>query len=261
MEYVLYVDVWFLTNFTMDSAALIIAGKMMKQRVRIGRILLGSLAGTAGSMCLFFFLNDYTWYQLGVHFFVNPLMVWLCYRSRKWKEFLGQWFLTYLSVILLGGFLEWGVSSSGLGRNFWLCLAGAVLFFLLAEKILGAIYRQEHTVYDLLLVTADGNIPVKGFFDTGNLLMDPTVGKPVHIIKREVLGEQVDKGMLLTRLIPFHSLGEEDGMLEAVTIQGMYILKDGHPLYLKRPVLGLAKEKLFQDEAYDVILNGRSMDK
>lgn len=260
MKYVLYVDVWFLTNFTMDSAALIIAGRMMKRRVRIVRILLGSFAGTAGSMCLFFFLHDYTWYQLGVHFLVNPAMVWICYRSRRWKEFFSQWFLTYLSVILLGGFLEWGISSSGLGRNFWVCLAGAVLFIIAAEKILGIFHRQGHTVYDLLLVTAEGNIPVKGFFDTGNLLVDPTVGKPVHIIKREILKEQMEKGMLLPRLIPFHSLGEEDGMLETVTIEGMYILKGECPLYLKRPVMGLAKEKLFQDDTYDVILNGRSME-
>lgn len=261
MEYELYVDVWFLTNFIMDCAALFVAGRLMKQRIRTGRLLLGSFVGTAGSMCLFFFLNRYTWYQLGVHFLVNPAMVWICYRSRSFREFFCQWFLTYLSVILLGGFLEWGASFSGLGRNFWVCLACAVVFFLLAEKILGIFRRQRHTVYDLLLVTAEGNIPVKGFYDTGNLLMDPIVGKPVHIIKKEILGEQVDKGMLLTRLIPFHSLGEEDGMLEAVTIEGMYILKEGHPLYLKRPVFGLAKEKLFQDSTYDVILNGRSMDK
>ena len=83
VRYELYADIWFLTNFTMDGIALWVAGRMMKQRVRIGRLLLGSMAGTAGSMCLFFFLDDYTWYQLGVHFLVNPAMVWLCYRSKK----------------------------------------------------------------------------------------------------------------------------------------------------------------------------------
>lgn len=259
MEYVLYADIWFLTNFIMDSAALWISGRITKQRIHIKRILLGSLTGTIGSMCLFFFLNDYTWYQLGVHFLVNPAMVWLCYRSRKWKQFLGQWFLAYLSVILLGGFMEWGISTSGLGRNFWICLAGFVLFFLLAEKILGYFGRRKNTVCDLLLVTAEGNIKVKGFFDTGNLLMDPTVGKPVHIIKGEILKGQMDKGLLMPRLIPFHSLGEENGMLEAVTIEGMYILNEEQSLYLERPVMGLAKEKLFQDDTYDVILNGRSM--
>lgn len=260
MGYELYIDVWFLTNFTMDSVALMIAGRIMKQRVRIGRLLMGSLAGTVGAMFLFLFLNDYTWYQLGVHFLVNPAMVWLSYRSRKWKQFLGQWFLSYLSYVLLGGVLTWGAANTALGKNVWLCLAGALPFLLLSEKILAHFRRQKETVCEVLLVTAQGNIAVKGFFDTGNLLIDPIVGKPVHIIKREILGEQIEKGLLSVRLIPFHSLGTEDGLLEAATIEGMYILKEGQPQYLERPVLGLANEKLFQDDRCDVILNGKSMD-
>lgn len=261
MKYELYVDIWFLTNFSMDTIALWIAGRIMKQRVRIGRLLLAGFAGTAGSICLFFFLCDYTWYQLGVHFLVNPAMVWLCYRSRKWKQFLGQWILTYLSVFLLGGIMEWGVADLSLGGNFWLCLAGALLFLMLAVKAADFFCRRSETVYELLLVTKEGNIPVTGFFDTGNLLMDPAVGKPVHIVKRDILKGQLEKGQLMVRLIPFHSLGEENGMLEAVTIEGMYILREGQPLYLERPVLGLARENLFQHERYDVILNGKSMDK
>ena len=261
MRYELYADIWFLTNFSMDTIALWIAGRIMKQRVRTGRLLLASFVGTAGSMCLFFFLSDYTWYQLGVHFLVNPAMVWLCYHSRKWKQFLGQWMLTYLAVILLGGIMRWGVTNLGLGVRFWLCLAVALWFLLLAAKVVDFFGRQKATVYELLLVTAEGNITATGFFDTGNLLMDPTVGKPVHIVKREILKGQLEEGRLMARLIPFHSLGEENGMLEAVTIEGMYILREEQPLYLEKPVLGLARENLFQYGRYDVILNGRSMDK
>lgn len=260
VKYELYADVWFVTNFSMDIIALWIAGRIMKQRVRVWRLLLAGFVGTSGAMCLFFFLSDYTWYQLGVHFLANPLMVWLCYRSRKWKQFFCQWFLSYLSVILLGGFLQWSASGRGAGSNFWIYLAGAALFLAAAEKIMGSIRRQKDTVCELLLVTRAGNIAVKGFFDTGNLLVDPTVGKPVHIIRREILEGQIEEGQLMTRLIPFHSLGEENGMLEAVTIEGMYILKEEQPLYLEKPVLGLAREKLFQYERYDVILNGRSME-
>ncbi len=260
MKYELYADVWFLTNFSMDIIALWIAGRMMKQRVRIGRLLLAGFVGTAGAMCLFFFLSNYTWYRLGVHFLVNPAMVWLCYRGRKWKTFFGQWVLTYLSIVLLGGVMGWGVTNLGLGGNFWLCLVCAAVFLVLAEKVISFFCRQRETVYELLLVTKEGNIPVTGFFDTGNLLMDPIVGKPVHIVKREIFKGQLEEGKLMARLIPFHSLGKENGMLEAVTIEGMYILKEEQPLYLEKPVLGLAKESLFQDDRYDVILNGKSMD-
>ena len=75
MEYKLYADVWFLTNFIMDSVALGIATKIMKQRIRIKRLFFAGFIGTAGSMGLFFVMNDYILYQLLVHLLINPLMV------------------------------------------------------------------------------------------------------------------------------------------------------------------------------------------
>ncbi len=120
--------------------------------------------------------------------------------------------------------------------------------------------REKETIYDLLLVTREGNLSVKGFYDTGNLLVDPLGGRPVHIIRKQILWEQIEKEGLPVRLVPFHSLGQESGLLKAVTLEGMYILREGHPLYLKKPVFGMAEETLFQDGRCDVILNGKSME-
>ncbi len=260
MKYELYADIWFLTNFVMDSLALTLAGKLMKQRIRPGRLLLGSFAGTAGSMILFLSLANYTMYQLCVHFLINPLMVYLCYGSRKKKEFLCQWAITYVAFVLLGGVLSWSMQRGKGSGYFVLCLAGALLFLGTAGKILGHVKREKETLYDLLLVTGEGNLSVKGFYDTGNLLTDPLGNRPVHIIKRELLQAQIQREQLPTRLIPFHSLGQESGLLEAVTLEGMYIVREGCPRYLKKPVFGLADEKLFQDDRCDVILNGKAME-
>ncbi len=260
MGYVLYADIWFLTNFTMDSIALFAAGKVMGEPIRLGRLCISSLVGTLASMFLFFQLTDETLYQLCVHFLVNPLMVWMCWQSRGKKAFLAQWSVTYLSYILLGGLLEWGMEhGAGIGQLF-LCLLGAALFLAVPFHMLKYIKREKETIYDLLLVTREGNLSVKGFYDTGNLLVDPLGGRPVHIIRKQILWEQIEKEGLPVRLVPFHSLGQESGLLKAVTLEGMYILREGHPLYLKKPVFGMAEETLFQDGRCDVILNGKSME-
>lgn len=146
------------------------------------------------------------------------------------------------------------------GIDFVWYLSGAALFLAAAKKMLGHLKREKETVYDLLLVTGEGNISVKGFYDTGNLLTDPLVGRPVHIIKKEILKEQIQQGKLPVRLIPYHSLGQESGLLEAVTLEGMYIIRENHPVYLKKPVFGMAEEKLFQNDKCEVILNGKSME-
>ena len=259
MEYELYADVWFLTNFVMDCIALEIAGRLMKQRIRFRSLVLAGIAGSAGSLILFLLMRRYLWYQLLVHLIINPLMIWICFRCKRVREFLAEWVMTYLSMILLGGAMEWSAANVGV-RYFWICLFAASVFLWSAEKILAYFRRQKDTIYDLLLITRQGKIPAKGFFDTGNLLVDPIVGKPVHIIKKEMLQGQVEQGQLLVRMIPFHSLGRDHGLLEAVTIEGMYIFREDQPLYLEKPILGLAKENLFQDDRCQVILNGKSME-
>ncbi|MEG1945754.1 MAG: sigma-E processing peptidase SpoIIGA [Lachnospiraceae bacterium] len=260
MRYELYADILFITNFTMDCIALTITGKIIKQKIRYRWILLAGLLGTVGSMCFFFWINHYILYQLGVHFLINPLMVWVCFHSKKWKEFLMQWFFTYLAVIVLGGVMEWGMGSLVGAKYFWIFLPMALFFLVLLDQCSAAFHRQKKTVYDLLLVTSSGKLPLKGFYDTGNLLMDPMVHKPVHIIKEQSLEAIFDMNTLPVRMIPFHSLGKESGLIKAVTLEGMYILKENTSLYLEKPVFGIAKEKLFQNDNYDVILNGKSME-
>jgi len=111
-----------------------------------------------------------------------------------------------------------------------------------------------------LILTGERQLKARGFLDTGNLLKDPVLNCPVHIIKGELLEQELTDGNLLIRLIPYHSLGTEHGLLETVTLEGMYILKGEVSVYLEKPVFGIAREKLFQEDKYDVILNGTCME-
>lgn len=260
MKYELYADIWFITNFVMDSMALWVCGKLLKQKLRYRRLFMAGFAGTAASMACFFLMRSYNGYLLTVHFAINPLMVFLCFRSRKAKEFLAEYVSTYLVVVLFGGILEFsrGLWNSSIG--FWIAVAGAVIFIFLAEKVSEAWKKQKDTVVELLILTGERQLKAKGFLDTGNLLKDPVVNRPVHIIKGELLEQELTEGKLLIRLIPFHSLGKEHGLLETVTLEGMYILKEQGPVYLEKPVFGIAREKLFQEDTYDVILNGTCME-
>ncbi len=261
--YEIYVDVWFLTGFIMDAIALWAAGRLLRQPAPLRRVFLGSLAGTGGSMFLFFQMHDYMLYQLAVYLFLNPCMVWLCFHAGKKvqaKDFLRQLAASHLSMFLLGGFLGWVLPREAGGLSSLFCLAGAVAAVEAAEKLFVHIGRQKATLCDLMLVTREGNVQAKGFFDTGNLLVDPLVNRPVHIVRKSLLWGHIQKEGLPLRLIPFHSLGEPCGMIEAVTLEGMYILRDNRPVYLDKPVFGIAEEKLFQDDRCDVILNGKSME-
>ena len=256
MNYELYADVWFVTNFAMDSIALWVCGRLMKQKIRGRRLFLTGFLGTAAAMACFFMMKHYICYLLTVHFMINPLMVFLCFKSRNIREFLVQYLFTYLVVILLGGMMEFsrGMWNSTLG--YWTAVIVAAAFIFLMEKVGGLWKKQKDTVVELLILTGKRQIKTRGFLDTGNLLKDPIVNRPVHVIKAELLEEELAEGNLLVRLIPYHSLGKEHGLLETVTLEGMYILQGEVSVYLEKPVFGIAREKLFQSDGYSVILNG-----
>lgn len=259
MKYELYADIWFVTNVTMDAIALWLSGKLTKQKIRCRRLLLAGLLGTTVSLVFFFCLHHYTCYLLLVHLLLNPAMVWLCFQSRKVKEFLAQWAVTYLAVVLLGGILQAGRNLFPAVSGCWLLAAGLCVL-LAGEKAAGYLKGRKETVFRLLILTETGQFSAMGFYDTGNLLKDPLVNQPVHIMKGDLLKEQLAEEHLPVRLIPYHSLGTEAGLLEAVTLKGMYIFCGETARYLEKPVFGIAREELFQSREYDVILNGTCME-
>lgn len=259
MKYELYADIWFVTNFTMDSIALWVCGKLMKRKTRMARLFMAGLFGTIAAMAGFFLMKSYTCYLLMVHLVINPLMVFLYFRSKSAKEFLTQYCLSYVTVILLGGILEFSRGMWNSSSGYWIAVIAAVVFIFFAEKIADMWKKQKDTVVEVLILTGERQMRVKGFLDTGNLLKDPVLNRPVHIINAKLLEQELAEEKLLIRLIPYHSLGQEHGLLETVTLEGMYMIREGVSVYLEKPIFGIAREKLFQSDRYDVILNGICM--
>ena len=263
MNYVFYPDVFWLTNFVMDMLVLLLVRYFRKSRSSLRRILLASAVGATGAVLLFLSLDSYLLYQFLVHFMLNPIMVFLSFPLSGIKRFIKDFLLVYLMMLLLGGILSWGMETLGQWKYFGLWAVGACgICALLIHFLEGRRLQQQN--YEVLILTEQGKFRVKGFLDTGNLLRDPIVNQPVHIIQEEILKEEFLENQPAIRYIPFHSLGQERGLLPVVTLKAMYIKPMGEkeeipPIYLEKPVFGLAKENLFQKKNYQVILNAGSL--
>ena len=275
MRYVFYPDVFWVTNFAMDVLALTLARSIKKSRSRFWRILLSAALGASGSVLLFlglsvaglplfFFVGHrFTLYQLITHLMLNPLMLLTAFPVRSLKGFCKDMLITYLAMVALGGILSYGMTTLGQWKQFWIWALGGFGVCMLALSWLES-RKVGQLEFELLLMTKERRLPSVGFLDTGNLLMDPILQQPVHIIQEQVLKEALKKEQLPVRYIPFHSLGQEHGLLPVVTLQAMYVKRVGEkngipPLYIEKPIFGLAREKLFQGKEYQVILNGRGI--
>ena len=117
-----------------------------------------------------------------------------------------------------------------------------------------------------------------GFYDTGNLLMDPVKKQPVSIIKQELLGsliskEQVKKLMdikdkpeelentgfvsLQPHFLSCHTADGKKGLLLAVILDELLIQTPGRVIHVGKPVLAITSEPSALGEEYEILLNSR----
>lgn len=289
MKYEFYPDIFWVTNFVMDTLVLLLVRQMKKSGSPIYRIPVSSAFGATASVFLFLNFRNYTAYQLLIHLTVNPVMIAIAFsknvRERvlssggacpasaesAWRSHWGirkpavlspllrDFLSAYLMMLLLGGILSWGTQTLGQLKYFWIwALGGFGICMLVIHRLESR--KLEHRNYEILLLLENRNLMLTGFLDTGNMLVDPIFHQPVHIIQEELLEEELKKEQLSIRYIPYHSLGQENGLLPVVTLRAMYIKEIGEregkpPVYLEKPVFGLTKEKLFQGKNYQVILN------
>lgn len=117
-----------------------------------------------------------------------------------------------------------------------------------------------------------------GFFDTGNLLIDPVNRQPVSIIKPELLekilsSELTEKlmyikeepqklkstevSMLQPHFLSFRGAGGKEGIMLAVILGELEIQTPGRVVHVGKPVLAITSEPSALGEEYGILLNSR----
>ncbi len=104
-------------------------------------------------------------------------------------------------------------------------------------------------------------IELKGMIDTGNVLTDPYSGKPVCVAQKthfnSILSEINNWYELGYHMIPFSSLGCEQGVLEVITADNMYIYYKDSEIKVEKALIGLADTVLSADGEFDMLINAR----
>ncbi len=255
MKYELYIDVFILSNFCMDTLALILTGIFLRKKRPVRILALTAFLGTIAATALFLCLTNYLLYVILVHFLVNPLMVWLAFRPKNKREFLGEWVACYLVVLLAGGMMQWLYVTIFHGNHIGICIA---LTFL-AGLAVAAFWEKQMVVgkrtYDVRLQVGTDTVELKAYYDTGNLLMDPYFDEPVHIVAEGKLQECLSRNRVSGRLVSFSSLGEKNGWIKTYTIDELTVYQKNDVLQIKPAVVGVTTDRLFKHGDYQMILN------
>lgn len=255
MHYELYIDVFFLENFTMDFIILVIIRKVLKCSAAYGRIVLGAAAGALLTCLIVSIPVPYAPVKFILfHCLPGIAMIKAGLGISGTREIIRTWVLLYVCGFLTGGVFQFLGQYVRTGSLF-LVLA-AVSFFVVSGiwSLLTYLARQSRYRCQVILLRGARSRKVQALIDTGNCLKDDITGKPVSIIDKKVIEELYGgKDIAGIRYIPYHSIGKAEGVMPLITLDGMYVCRKEKE-WIEKPLAAICEEDMTADR-YEMILN------
>ena len=287
MKYIIYMDVFFMVNAIVDTVLLKLASFYIKPHTTFLRCMSGGVAGGILS-CISMILpyENMLMHTLFSYIFIAFCMIIVTFGMVNVKQLVKRTASLYFVTVLFGGVMNLLYNYTYLGY--------------VLEGILGAIYDNPFNISRLLIFTCisyiilnvlssllqrkkvgrnivkvslqlDGKkIILNGLIDSGNSLFDPYCNKPVHIAEYEALQkilEGVDLHSKKYKLVPFHSLGRSNGLVEVIEFdeisvllpdknQKTYEYESVDFIYSeKKPSIGLYHGYLSGEKKYEMLLH------
>jgi len=238
----------------MDYIALAGVNYFLKRRKKLKWLVTIAVLASIGSLLIHIYIKNNELRTIVLHFGLNTVMTGLAFGWKNRRFFLENWLFIYLTVLFLGGLMEWETSLGIPNSFFWgkvivaaILLTGVTIYFMQKKGFLEQIYKVD-------VIHHGRTWELNGYWDSGNLLQDPYNGKPVNIL-RETLGKQIfSEESDRMRLIPYCSLGNKNGLLSVYNAEKMYIYQGSERFLVEPAIFGIAEENLLEGKEYDVIL-------
>lgn len=260
MEGILYIDLFFLWNFWMNTLVLFVV-RQITRTYRTVRCLFAALIGAFFS-CLG--LIGYTIYGISPWLGIMKLgavivMNILAFGS---KNLLWHLMLFAISGAVTAGIFLYLTTNGIVEMNtvavVTVSVVCCVLCFLL-EKKSRIRWKEEHMKAKTVLEFGDRKVFATALIDTGNKLYDPFFHKPVILVDEKMIGEMLEvcKAAYPDRLhfIPFHSVGKECGILEGITMDRVSIYWENKRQQFLNVIAASTKETLYKGKEYQVIFH------
>jgi stage II sporulation protein GA (sporulation sigma-E factor processing peptidase) len=257
LQYELYIDVFFLFNLWMNYLILEITNMFMKTSLARIKIALIAAAGAFG-LCISVLLP---FGNLQIKSMIAEILYGIITLRvgfhLKNKQFVRGAICLYGSAVLLAGMIELFIGKYSVWK---IIIIGTICAGIIDISYKGYLYlfERDNYYYQVKIYCNSLSVEVKGLFDSGNTLCDPIGGNSVHIIS-----EEVARSINLTnreekiRLIPYQSVGKQNGLMTAYFADSIEIVKDGRLIKINAPLLGIYKGKLSELGEYEIILNSR----
>ncbi|WP_343210006.1 sigma-E processing peptidase SpoIIGA [Anaerolentibacter hominis] len=250
MESVIYIDVFFFLNAIMDLLILGLVNEMMHPRGRWRRILPAALFGALAACLDLIFTLPVLLRIILLYGVTDVVMVLLAWGYPGPRRLVRSCILLYAVSWLTAG--AFSFLYQRLNKTFWLSvgMTGIILFLFLRQFLQER--KEEKGCFRVEITFQGRSVSTTGLLDTGNSLKDPTTGKPVAVAESAVMKELLCKDVLdyvdRVRMIPYHSVGKQGGLLTGIVVDTLTVFTETARFDNEKVVVGL----------YDGFLSGKN---
>lgn len=260
----IYVDVVLMENLIINYIILLATGLVLKLKIKHIRLLFGSLLGAIYSIVTYTgFLKIYSSFILKI--ILSIIIVYIAYNPQTVKKLSKELLFFYLISFVFGGAAfaliyivkpQDILMKNGLFLGTYplktIILAAIIAFLIIvtAFTIIRKKLTKKDIIYKIEVKINNKLIQAEALIDTGNMLKEPITNLPVVVIERTLLYDCIPKEILnhlediiggdfekipeeirnqyisRLKLIPFSSLGKQNGMLIGIKPEYIKIIKD-----------------------------------
>ena len=288
----IYVDVVLIENLIMNYIILFATGLILKVKIKHVRLILSSLLGAIYSIVAYGgFLQIYSSFILKI--ILSVIIVYIAYNLQSVKKLCKELLFFYLTSFVFGGAAfaliyivkpQEILMKNGLFLGTYplktVILAAIVAFVVIitAFTIIKSKFTKKDIIYEIEVKLNNKIIKANALIDTGNMLKEPITNTPVVVIEHTLLYECIPKEILnhlediiggdfekipekikdeyisKLKLIPFSSLGKQNGMLIGIKAEYLKIIKEEQVEVKENVILGIYDKSLTKKGEYRALM-------
>lgn len=264
---IVYWDVLFIINFIFDFIGIYLTAYIATIYAPLKKSIFTSFLMTFFQLVMMIFeINKKSVMYILVNVGLEILIVLLVFGKMRIKKLFIIMGLHTVVVFLIGGIvtamynkiIEFQRKEISFVEIFLI----AVITFLIIKYsipiILKSIYYKEK-IYEVVIKLKGKEKRIKALLDTGNSLLEPTTGKKVTIVEKETISNFKDVQIDKIFIIPYRSLGRENGVLYGIQVDELIINCEKNQKIVEKAIIGIYNGKLSKDNRYNAILHSESL--
>ena len=288
----IYIDIVIIENLIMNYIILCATGIVSKNKIRHLRLIMASLLGAIYSVVAYMkILEIYS--NIVLKILLSVIIVYIAYNPQTVKKLWKTLVMFYLVSFVFGGVAfsliyiikpQDIIMKNGLFLGTYplkTIILGAIVAFaiiIIAVKIIRKKFTTKDMICDIEIMLNNKKINTKALIDTGNMLKEPITNTPVVVVEKILLYECIPKEILNNinqiiggdlekipqqiqsqyisklKLIPFSSLGKQNGMLLGIKVQQIKIIKESEEITKENIIVGIYQQSFTKNGEYQALM-------